>query len=123
MLFSSFPDDYAMAVGPVAPPVTSGVDLTKSPFKQCGAKEINTDAGYYEERCDTGIHGRYMYIFIKQQEPSVLNICEIFIAGASKCPTLKRYQLLNRKLHPVNSMFSFKLLDTNVAWLYQINPL
>ena len=84
-----------MAVGPVAPPVASGADLTQSPFKQCGAMEITTHIGYYEERCNPGTHGRYMYVYINRQESSVLNICEIFIVGASRCHPLIHHNKKN----------------------------
>ena len=84
MLFSSFPEHFAMSVGPNAPLVTSAFDLTKAPFKQCGANVTMSPRGYYVEKCNPGAHGRYMYIYDKRQEPSTIHICEIDIDAASR---------------------------------------
>ena len=66
-----------MAAGPKSPPVTSGVDLTKAPFKKCSEEPATFLYGYHTKNCKPGTHGRYMYIYNERQEPSALHICEI----------------------------------------------
>ena len=75
----------SMAVGPVAPPVASGVDLTRAPFKQCGGAPIGEIWGMaMKMHCNPGTRGRYMYVYNNMEYPTSIRMCEARIAGTSR---------------------------------------
>ena len=67
-------------MGPVVPPVASGVELTDGRLKKCVASSRwpYGDSGVIVY-CSSGARGRYLYIYIDWE--AWINICEVAIGA------------------------------------------
>ena len=81
----------SIAVGRMAPTsdyLNFGVKLSRVPFKPCGDNPeygTTTDGTLAMKiKCNSGTHGRYVYLYNNDQDPATLTLCEIFIDGTSR---------------------------------------
>ena len=76
--------DWSVASGPVAPPdITSGVDLTKEPFRQLEG-ELDRMADESNLVLDSCSQGRYFYIYANSTTPATIKICMAYFEGTCK---------------------------------------
>ena len=106
-----------MAIGTEVPPIPSGVDLTKAPFKQCGAMQTHHYYGAqpkYFEKCYPGTHGRFMYIYHKGQGSTRLSLCDVLIAAESRYHASVRNHYPNPRWNIVVQWFPFNHLTVTL---------